>query len=225
MVVKPAPLRTHLIPIVHALGCSFGSLPQRHVEFEARDKTLLKKVKNISKSEHLRRLKKNEEPHFQGATYQQFFERYSRPVFLRECEWGILVLQDKSSTKRGQFHLCIKLKFLPDAIVTDPLIADDISTPYGYQALDLVITDHMRDFILEKYDGPGSIDVDEGDHFCEAMVIEIEGEGDGNDHNLDMNRIAEELHKVFCDGEFDRRFSALVKKTQAIYAKYGRLKP
>ncbi|SDJ14699.1 hypothetical protein SAMN04487926_1355 [Paraburkholderia steynii] len=225
MVVKPARLRPQVALIVEALELSFAPRPKHHVEFEALDKTLLKEVKRITKREHLRLLKNRDPKYLASATYQRLLEKYSGPVYLRVCEWGIFVFEDKSSMKHGQFHFCVKLKFLPDAIVNDPFIIDDISTPHGYQALDLVITDLMRSFIHEQYDGPGSIDLDEGDHFAEAMTFEIEGDGeDSDDHDLDTFGIAEGLKKLLCDGKFDRYFLDIVKKTQKIHAKYGRLK-
>lgn len=207
----------HMARIAEALELGYAPLPACFSDSIALCQTLTEVVKDIDKSEHLLLWSKDEHQLRRTDAYRKYLQLASNPVYHRVASFGVVTLADASYLEHGEQYCGIKLQFLPQAIVDDPLVIEDIFTNEGYAALDVVVTNGLMPFVWERYDGPRIPMTYEGDEFWEAFVIWINSEAD---ENLDFGQVAAGLLKVFGDGEFDRRFLKLVKCTQAIHARF-----
>jgi hypothetical protein len=204
-------------PISKALCVTSAPLPPRYADAIALHLTLVKALPNINKSEHMRQAGIDEKQLRETSRYQKELRKAFQPINHRKTRYGILKVEDRSFTVDGQHFSRVTVTCIPDAIIDDPQINDDIFAEGGYRALDMVVTAELSPLVWQGYRGPGDLMVHEGDNLWEAMMVEITGEAN---EPLDAHRVTAGLHAIFReDGKFERRFVEVVKLVKAIHAR------
>ena len=194
--------------IAQAIGTQWAAPPYPLVDFKARNKALCKAARDIDKSEHLRRLSQDAPANLRDTlSYKYWLCRFSRPVHMGQKVWGVYVLKDTSHVEDGMSVQKVGVEFYPTALIANPCLNDD---PPG---LDIELTYGLWE-LVSQYDGPGFILPGEGDEFPQGLILTVFGEPN---QELDAHLVGRGLAKILNSGEFDRKFSAIVKQTELNY--------
>ncbi|MGF6758930.1 hypothetical protein [Paraburkholderia sp. GAS42] len=201
--------------IAEALRFKWGPLPLWLIEAKALDKTLYKAVKRIDKTEHLRLLSNDELKLRKTVTYRKWVKKLSQSIYHRETAWGVQTIHDASWTTADEFYWMLELPCFPYAIAEDPLITNDVYDRMANYALDIVLTDGLRQIVASDYSGPGYASLDEGSEYLQGTVMRISG--DANEA-LDPDGVKNDLDALIRRGRFDKQFQALTEETKAVHA-------
>lgn len=198
-------------PIAKAIGMSWATLPPSLIDFIARDKALYREVHDIYKSDHLDHLRNGDPPRLRDSgSYKWWARILAQPRYLREADWGVLILANESREKQGESIRKIRITCYLDALVENPCLNDE-----GPE-LDFQLTSALSR-LKRRYRGPGLISFIEGYEYSEGTVLEVTGEPN---KVLDVDLVAQGLSGIFHDRKFDTIVKAITENAKGAHRHY-----
>jgi hypothetical protein len=158
----PLGMRPNLPLIANKLGMTHGTLPEPICASIALNKTLSTVAKDVPEREYFDLWATDKLGLGQTDAYQGALKQSSRPALHRGTPWGMLYAEDSSYVRHGAPYWGIRVNFIPNAIVDNPTILNDLSALGNPRALVSALTHELRPLVWAKYTGPGIAIVFEG---------------------------------------------------------------